>query len=79
MSDHTSALRRSPAASGPLARSGMLKAFALGLASVAVMLVLRSIPLAGQLWDRPELARVSQAPMLAATEKSHADLAFRCC
>ena len=82
MSDHTSAPCNSPATTGPGPRGGVLRALALGLASVAVMLValaLRSIPLAGQLWHRSELAQVNQPPVLAASEKSPADLAFRCC
>jgi hypothetical protein len=61
---------------------GLLKALGLGLAGVTVMLgalALRSIPLAGQLWNRPELARANQQPMLTAAEKPPADLAFRCC
>jgi hypothetical protein len=60
----------------------LLQALGLGLAGVAVMLgalALRSIPLAGQLWNRPELARANQAPVMTAAEKTPADLAFRCC
>jgi hypothetical protein len=88
MSDHNTLPGSSPAIiqGGPRSHRrvlrSLLQALGLGLAGVAVMLValaLRSIPLAGQLWNRPELARANQAPVMTAAEKTPADLAFRCC
>lgn len=60
----------------------LLKALGLGVAGVAVALgalALRSIPLAGQLWNRAELARANPQPVMTAAEQPPADLAFRCC
>lgn len=83
MRDHSTPSCDDTAAAGrrPLLR-GLLKALGLGLAGIAVALgalALRSIPLAGQLWSRPELAQANQPPVMTAVEKSPADLAFRCC
>jgi hypothetical protein len=87
MSDHNSTAGRSPAIqrephSHRRVLRRLLQALGLGLTGVAVLLgalALRSIPLAGQLWNRPELARANQAPVMTAAEKTPADLAFRCC
>jgi hypothetical protein len=77
---------RAPAPAGHSARRlimrAMRQALGLFLAGIAVMLgalALRSLPLAGQLWNRPESARVSLQPALTAAEKPSADLAFKCC
>jgi hypothetical protein len=83
MNEHSATpCNRTPAAGQSLLFWGLLKALGLGMAGVAVMLgalALRSIPLAGQLWNRPELAQANQQPVMTAAEKKPADLAFRCC
>lgn len=86
MSDHNLTCPSQSTPCGPstpgLVLRSLLKALGLGLASVALMLgalALRSIPLAGQLWNRPELAQANQPPVMTAAEKTPADLAFRCC
>lgn len=82
MRDQTSTASTSPVATEPAPRTGLLKALGLGLAGVAVMLAalaLRSIPLAGQLWNRPELAHMKQQPLMTAADEPPAEAAFRCC
>lgn len=83
MRDHSTPSCDDTTAAGrrPLLR-GLLKALGLGLAGIVVALgalALRSIPLAGQLWSRPELARLNQQPVMTAADKPPAGLAFRCC
>lgn len=63
---------------------GLLRAIGLGLLTLVVLLGvigLRSLPLAGQLWNRPELARANQQPLPAhaAAEKAPAEVPFACC
>ena len=61
---------------------GLLRAIGLGLLTLVVLLGvigLRSLPLAGQLWNRPELARANQQPVHAAAEKAPAEVPFVCC
>jgi hypothetical protein len=83
MRDHSAPPCHCSAEAGrrPLLR-GLLKALGLGLAGIAVMLgalALRSIPLAGQLWSRPDLARLNQQPETTAADRPPAEAAFRCC
>uniref|UniRef100_UPI004035FF98 hypothetical protein n=1 Tax=Polaromonas sp. TaxID=1869339 RepID=UPI004035FF98 len=83
MNDHSTPARS--CAASPVQRPffrGLLKALGLALAGVTAILValaLRSIPLAGQLWNRPEMARANQQPVMTAADKSPAEVAFRCC
>jgi len=68
----------------PVVLWSLLRAVGLGLVGVVVMVGvvgLRSLPLAGQLWNRPELARGNQQPepVHAAAEKAPADIPFVCC
>lgn len=63
---------------------GLLRAIGLGLLTLVVLLGvigLRSLPLAGQLWNRPELARANQqpVPVHAAAEKAPAEVPLACC
>lgn len=63
---------------------GLLRAIGLGVLTLVVLLGvigLRSLPLAGQLWNRPELARANQQPLPvhAAAEKAPAEVPFVCC
>lgn len=62
----------------------LLRAVGLGMLTLVVLLGaigLRSLPLAGQLWNRPELARANQqpVPVHAAAEKAPAEVPFVCC
>lgn len=83
MRDHSAPPCRCSAAAGRrLLLRGLLKALGLGLAGIAVALgalALRSIPIAGQLWSRAELARLNEQPVMTAADKPPAGLAFRCC
>jgi len=63
---------------------GLLRAAGLGLLGLVVILGavgLRSLPLAGQLWNRPELARTGQhpVPVHAAAKIAPAEVPFVCC
>jgi hypothetical protein len=60
----------------------LLRAIGLGLLTLVVLLGvigLRSLPLAGQLWNRPELARANQQPVHASAQKPPAEVPFMCC